>query len=438
MSDFIRELCDAEREQLVACRRDFHKYPEIPGTEYRTACKIIQALQEMGYEEIHYGDEVMNLKVVKDILPDKETAKACYERAIEEGADPKIISGMKWHKTGIVAVLRAGEGPVVGLRADFDALPVIENDRPDHIPNREGFDSVHPQVMHACGHDAHASIGLAVAKIMKNLADQGKIRGTIKFIFQPGEEGSIGGYAMSEAGVTDDVDYLLAIHMGVGTKKTGQIAATAVDFPSFTQYQVHYEGLTSHSGVAPQDGKNALLAACTAVKGIYGISRSAKGWSRVNVGKLNSGIVSNAVPGFADMVVELRSSNDVVMDRLVEQALCVLKGAAKMYECKVTIKTKGTTVGAPCDPEWIDILKEATAPIPEVNEFLPVASMGGAGEDATRFMLKTQAHGGIATYMMIGSDLSNAPHTADFDVDEKSLSIGTETVVRAFYNILKA
>ena len=437
MSDFIRTLCDSEKENLVRCRRDLHKYPEIPGTEYRSACRIIQELQRIGYDEIHYGDGVMDLKAVKDVLSDRETAKACYARALEEGADPAIISKMKWHKTAVMAVLRCGEGPVVGLRADFDALPVIENDRPDHIPNKEGFDSVHPKIMHACGHDAHASIALSVAKIMKDLADQGKIHGTIKFFFQPGEEGSIGGHAMAEAGIADDVDYLLAIHIGVGTKKTGQIAATAVDFPSLTHYDVHYEGLTSHSGVAPQDGKNALLAACTAVKGIYGLSRHAKGWSRVNVGTLNSGIVSNAVPGFADMRVELRAANDIVMDRLVQQARCVLKGAAQMYECKVTIKNRGTNVGAPCDSAWIDILREATDPIPEVTEFLPVASMSGAGEDAPRLMLKAQAHGGIATYMMIGSDLSTAPHTANFDVDEKSLSIGTETVVRAFYNIMK-
>lgn len=437
MSDFIRAYCDEQKQNVIDFRRDLHKYPEAPGTEYRTACKVIEALKSLGYDEIYYGDDAINLEVVKNILPSEEMAAACYERALSEGADPALMEKMKWHKTAVMAVLRCGEGPVVGLRADTDALNVIENDRPDHIPNKEGFDSVHPKIMHACGHDGHTAMGIGVAAIMKKLADEGKIHGTLKLFFQPGEEGTIGGYAMTEAGIADDLDYLLAIHIGVGTKKTGQIGATAIDFPALIKYDVHYEGLTSHSGVAPEKGNNALLAACTAVKGIYGLSRNSKGWSRVNCGTLNSGILSNAVPGFADMQVELRAETDEVMERLNHCAINVLKGAAVMYDCEVDIVDKGTNVGAPCDDEWIDILKEVTADIPEVNEFMPVVSMSGAGEDATRFMRKAQANGGKATYMMIGSDLSTAPHTANYDVDEKCLAIGTETVVRAFYKIMK-
>lgn len=437
MSDTIRKICDEQKQNVIRFRRDLHKYPEIPATEYRTACKVVQALQQLGYEEIYYGDDAINIDVVKDLLPSSEEAERCYARALSEGADPVILEKMKWHKTAVMAVLRCGEGPVVGLRTDMDALHVIENDRPDHIPNRDGFDSVHPETMHACGHDGHTAMGIGVAAILKKLADENKLHGTVKLFFQPGEEASIGGYAMCEAGIADDLDYLLAIHIGVGTKKTGQIGATAVDFPSLEKYDVHYEGLTSHSGVAPEKGHNALLAACTAVKGIYGLSRSSKGWSRVNCGTLNSGIVGNAVPGFANMEVELRAANDEVMTQLSHSAKKVLEGAAIMYECDATIASRGTNVGAPCDPEWIDILREATAQIPEVTEFLPVVSMSGAGEDATRFMRKAQANGGKATYMMIGSSLSTAPHTANYDLDEDCLAIGTETVIRAFLKLLQ-
>ena len=108
-----------------------------------------------------------------------------------------------------------------------------------------------------------------------------------------------------------------------------------------------------------------------------------------------------------------------------------------MYECRADILEKGTMVGATCDLEMIDLLRDATAQIPEVTEFLPVVSMSGAGEDATRFIHKAQAHGGKGTYMMIGSDLSNAPHTDKFDVDEKAMAIGLETVVRAFFDLMK-
>ena len=437
MSDFIRTYCDEQKQNVIDFRRDLHKYPETPGTEYRTAWKIIEALRALGYQEIVYGDVAINLDVVKDILPTEKEAAACYARALKEGANKSVLEKMKWHKTAVMAVLRCGEGPVVGLRVDTDALKVIEGTGPDHLPAKDGFLSVHPQTMHACGHDGHTAMGIGVAAIMKKLGDEKKIHGTLKIFFQPGEEGTIGGYAMAEAGIADDLDYLLAIHIGVGTKKTGQIGATAIDFPSLIKYDVHYEGLTSHSGVAPENGRNALLAACTAVKGIYGLSRSSKGWSRVNCGTLNSGIVSNAVPGFADLQVELRAENDTVMEKLNHCARKVLEGAGMMYECGVNIINKGTMVGAPCDPEWIDILQKTVAEIPEVNEFLPVVSMSGAGEDATRFMRKAQKNGGKATYMMIGSDLSTMPHTAGFDVDERCLAIGTEVVVRAFYNLMK-
>ena len=436
MSDEIRSYCEEAYEKMITLRRDIHKHPEAACLEYRTASIVIQTLRDLGYE-VHYGPEAMNLKVVKNILPTEAEANGAIRRAISEGADPKLVEAMKYNLTAVVGVLHCGEGPVIGLRADMDALNVIENQSPEHIPNREGFASIHPKVSHACGHDAHTAIGLAVAAVMRRLADEGKIHGTLKLFFQPGEEATIGGLAMCEAGVADDIDYLLAIHMGVGTKKTGQIGATAVDFPSLQKYAIHYEGLTSHSGVAPEKGKNALMAACHAILGIYGLPRHSKGWSRVNVGTMNSGIVTNGVPGFADFTVELRASSDEVMDRLNECALNRLKGAAAMYECQADIMEKGTMVGAVCDSEMIDILRKATDQIPEVTEFIPEVSMSGAGEDATRFIRKAQSHGGKGTYMMIGSDLSTAPHTDKFDVDEKSMAIGLETVVRAFADLMK-
>lgn len=435
MSDVIRTYCEEAYESMITFRRDFHKYPERPCLEYRTASSVITTLKNLGYT-VEYGPSVMNLDVVRNILPSQSEADEAIEQALANGADPALVEQMRYHNTGVVGILHCGEGPVVAMRADMDALNVIENQSPEHIPNREGFSSVYPHISHACGHDAHTAIGLAVAAVMRRLADEGKLHGTLKLFFQPGEEATIGGHAMCEAGVADDVDYLIAIHMGVGTKKTGQIGATAVDFPAMIKYNVHYEGLTSHSGVAPEKGKNALLAACHAILGISSLPRNSQGWSRVNVGLMNSGIVSNGVPGFADFTVELRSENDMVMENLNAKALSVLKGAATMYDCEANIMNMGESVGAPCDPEMIDILRKATSNIPEVTEFLPVVSMSGAGEDATRFMRKTQAHGGKATYMMIGSDLSTCPHTDKFDVDEKAMAIGLETVVRAFVDLM--
>mgnify|MGYP002671194830 FL=1 len=109
--------------------------------------------------------------------------------------------------TGVVAVLRCGEGATLAMRFDIDALPMAECPQETHRPTREGFASVNPGMMHACGHDGHAAIGLGVAHILA--AHRDELRGTVKLIFQPAEEGVRGAKSIVENGHLDGVDYLI-------------------------------------------------------------------------------------------------------------------------------------------------------------------------------------------------------------------------------------
>jgi amidohydrolase len=153
----------AETELLIRTRRDLHRHPELGFQEHRTAGIVAERLRAAGYE---------------------------------------VRTGIA--ETGVVGTLRggAGDGPTLLLRADMDALPIQEE-------TRHGFASTVAGQMHACGHDAHTAIGLAVAERLA--ASRERWGGTVKYVFQPAEEGGEGALRMIEQGVLDGVDQALGL-----------------------------------------------------------------------------------------------------------------------------------------------------------------------------------------------------------------------------------
>ena len=184
----IIQLTDDITPELVRQRRDFHKYPEARWTEMRTASIIARKLTELGYEVL-IGEQVC-AREPRVFVPSDEALKHAYQRAIAQGADPKFAEATKDGLTGVIGILRCGEGPTVAIRFDIDALNIEESQDPDHFPVQEGFASVNSGVMHACGHDGHAASGLGVAQILVQIKDQ--LHGTVKLIFQPSEEAGQG------------------------------------------------------------------------------------------------------------------------------------------------------------------------------------------------------------------------------------------------------
>ena len=141
MYEKINQLVDDVTAELVATRRDFHKYAESGWFEMRTSSIIARKLTEMGVDEVLVGDAVCK-KEARMGVPSEEALEASYERAVEQGGDPEFLPYTKGGMTGVIGIIKCGEGPTVAMRFDIDALGVIEAQDDGHRPAAEGFASV--------------------------------------------------------------------------------------------------------------------------------------------------------------------------------------------------------------------------------------------------------------------------------------------------------
>ena len=249
----IQEEIDAMQPELVRIRRDLHRCPETGWLEMRTTAILAKALRAMGYET--YTGRAVCKEGARLGLPDEAALAAHAERALSQGApEDELTQDVRAGYTGVVAVLRCGEGATLAMRFDIDALPMAECPQETHRPTREGFASVNPGMMHACGHDGHAAIGLGVAHILA--AHRDALRGTVKLIFQPAEEGVRGAYAIVENGWLDDVDVLLASHIApTGQKDDGDVTVGTWGSLATTKYDAVFTGRAAHAGGFPEQGE---------------------------------------------------------------------------------------------------------------------------------------------------------------------------------------
>ena len=205
----IEASVEQMKNEMIQQRRDLHRHPEPGWTEFRTAALVGKTLQQLGYE-VKAGKDAIAADSMMGV-PSAAILQAAQQRAIAEGADPDWVKKMTGGFTGIVAVMKFSKpGPVVGIRVDMDSNDVTETTEPAHRPNQEGFASQHPKAMHACGHDGHTTVGLAIAKILATFKDE--LAGTIKLIFQPAEEGVRGAMSRHAGGTS---------RINVGTLEAG-------------------------------------------------------------------------------------------------------------------------------------------------------------------------------------------------------------------------
>lgn len=416
---------------LVQNRRDLHKYAEAGWTEFRTAARVVEELQALGYE-VRFGPEVHHPDFM-DGQPSRADLDRHLERAIEQGANPSIARQMAGGYTGVVGILRCGEGPTVAMRFDMDALDVTESIEEDHRPFHEGFASQNAGAMHACGHDGHTAIGLAVARLLAEMKDQ--LKGTLKLIFQPAEEGVRGARSMVEAGVVDDVDYLLGAHLGFAAQELGLIIAGGSGFLATSKIDAAFTGRPSHAGAAPEQGRNALLAAATAALNLHAISRHSAGASRINVGVLQAGSGRNVTPANALLKLETRGETTAIDAYMKAEAERILRAAAAMYDVSVELKAMGSAAGGTSDPELAEVVMKAAGQTPAVTKIQPHGLLGGS-EDFTWMMDRVQKRGGKAAYMMVGTQIAAPHHNYRFDFDEQALAIGTEVMLRTVLELV--
>jgi aminobenzoyl-glutamate utilization protein A len=279
--------------------------------------------------------------------------------------------------------------------------------------------------MHACGHDAHATIGLGV---VEELADR-EFPGTVTVLFQPAEEVVGGAVPVAESGALDDVDYLLALHVGLD-HPTGEVVAGIEGFLAVSQFRAAFTGEPSHAGGHPEDGRNAVQAMATAVQNLSAIPRHSDGATRVNAGDVGAGTASNIVPEKAYIEGEVRGETTDLMAYMRDHAERVLHNAAEMHDCEVEFSTAGEAPSATPDDAVVDVVETVAADIDGVDSVVRHADLGGS-EDATSLMRRVQNQGGKASFVCVGTDHPGGHHTATFDVDERSLPIGVDLLAAA-------
>jgi hippurate hydrolase len=362
-------------EQIVALRRDIHREPELGFDTERTAQKVLAAL---------------------DGLPlDIETGVA---------------------RNGIVATLWGGEGPTVALRADMDALPIEEETGLPCSSEIEGR-------MHACGHDGHTSmlVGAAHALSQRDLRD--RLNGTVKFVFQPAEEGGGGGRVMVDEGVADDVASIFALHLWPGlpfgkvATKAGPIMAAADAF------EMEIRGSGGH-GAMPHLAADAVVIAAQVVTTLQTVvSREIDPVEPavLTVGEIGAGTAFNIIPEKARLGGTVRTLNPDLRERMPGRIEALARGVAKGMRGDANLDytfSYPVTVNEEAAADRVLEVAEDLFGAESVLE-LPNPSMGA--EDFAFYLEKVP---GAFIWLGIGEEVSGL-HTPKFAFDEKVLPRGS-------------
>ena len=420
----LGRMSDTLADQYREFRRDLHRHPEPAWCEFYTTARIVDALRERDLTELHVGPDALAGEERMNV-PDDGTLDEWLERARDAGADPAVLDEFDGGHTGCVAVVERGEGPVVGLRVDIDALPVRESTADDHVPAAEGFRSEREGYMHACGHDVHATIGLGVIDAVLD----SDFSGTLKVFFQPSEEQVSGGKPMADSGHLDDVDYLYAVHIGLD-HPSGEVVCGVGGFLAVRHFLAEFEGEPAHAGARPEAGRNTVQAMAAAVQNLYAIPRHSDGPTRVNAGLVGGGTATNIIPEESYVEGEVRGGTTALAEHMSEHADRVLHSAAEMHDVDVDVSTKGEAPSAESDAALADLIGDVAADTEGITEIVERADLGGS-EDATYLMKRVQERGGLACYVGVGTDHPGGHHTGTFDVVEHDVAIGIDVLAGA-------
>ena len=413
-------------------RREFHKYPENGWREIRTSARIAEILTDMGYTCL-MGPDVVNVdSVIHLVRPDEEEMAEVMKRAVEQGADPAFVEKTRGIP-GVIAELDTGkEGPVTAFRFDIDCLPYDEPKKEGYRPYDEDYASCNPESVHACGDDAHTAMGLGIAEgILKKKA---AYRGKIRLIFQPAEETFCGAISIVDKGHLDDVDNFLAMHVALSAENkplpSHTVACGCKDFLSDRQLDITFHGRAAHPCGASQEGKNALLAACSAALNLHAIAPHEQGLTRVNVGELHAGIAPNTIAPNAFMVVEYRGETPDICAYLEERVFDILDGSAKAYGMEYTYEDYGEVPAGKSDDAMMDVVRRAAVKVPWFEKIYFEGNVGGT-DDAAVMMTRVQKNGGKGTYIGIGTNTTQPVHNAEFDIDEDCIDAAIDLCLNA-------
>ncbi len=383
----IKKLVEDEKQWLIDVRRDFHSHPELGQQEFRTMNKICEYLDEMG---ISYKKEIF--------------------------------------KTGVIAEIE-GENRdyTIALRADIDALPIEDRKTCNYSSKNQG-------VCHACGHDAHTTIALGVARYFA----KNKIVPpcNLRFFFQPAEETVGGAKPMIKEGALENVDCVFGLHVDEYLP-TGEIGIKygAMNASSDT-LKINIHGKSCH-GAYPSDGVDAILVAShvmIALQSIVSRNCDARDSAVVTIGTINGGTQGNIIADKVQLVGTLRTLNPEVrtmaLRRIKEMVTNIPKGFGGSGEF---IREEGYTALINHDKE-VDIIKEnATKLLGEDKIYeKKVANMGV--EDFAYFIENTPGAFFTLGVKNQSKGIDSPAHNGLFDIDEDALPIGVEMQIMNIYS----
>jgi amidohydrolase len=387
----------AIQNQLVEWRRHLHQHPELGNREFKTAAYIVAQLKNLG------------LQITTNVA-----------------------------KTGVVAILKGDKpGPVIALRADMDALPVKERvNIPYASTDSSMYGNTKVAVMHACGHDAHVAMLIGAAKVLSAMKKD--IAGTVKFIFQPSEEGAPegeeGGAAlMVKEGVMDNpkVDVVFGMHIeswipaGDIQYKSGAFMASA------DLFTIKVKGKSSH-GSQPWLGVDPISVSAQIIEGLQNIvSRQmdiTKAPAVITVGKINSGVRFNIIPEEANMEGTIRTLDSKMQIDIHERIRLTATKIAEASNAVAEINFYNKTLVTYNTPELVEKMLPSLQTAAGKNNVRPMDWVTGA-EDFSFYGTKAPAFFFYIGGMPRGNDAKNAPphHTPDFMIDDSQLFVGVKT-----------
>jgi amidohydrolase len=392
----IAQLAEGMRDRLVAQRRDFHMHPELSNREERTSAAVAARLRELGLEEI-------KVNVAKH---------------------------------GVTAILRGGKpGPVVAVRADMDALPITEtNDVP--------YKSQTPGVKHACGHDAHTTIELGVAEVLSKM--KGQINGTIKFIFQPAEEGPPAGEEggaklMIKEGAMENPrpQAIFGLHtnpnLEVGTigYQSGALMASS------DRILLTIKGQSVH-GALPYKGVDAIVVAAEAVLALQTIHSRRIDTQEpfvLTIGMINGGVRNNIVAGEVKMEGTLRTFSEENRRNVIAAMKQTLDGVTAANGATYDLQLIENATVTYNDPALVDgtlpVLRRVMGEknVVHVRPLMP----------AEDFSYYQKVVPGFYYFLGVGNvrkGITAQWHTPDYDIDEESLVIGVKLMADVLLDYL--
>lgn len=399
LKEKVLELSAAVESKVINWRHHIHENPELSNREFKTAAYVAAHLKSLGIE-------------------------------VQENVA----------KTGVVGVLKGGKpGPVIGLRADMDALPVKERVELPWASKAKGeYLGEEVPVMHACGHDTHVSILMGVAEVLSQVKKD--LRGTVKFIFQPAEEGAPpgeeGGAAlMVKEGVIENMDVIFGLHISSDIPVKNLAFRTGGMMASANSFTVKIYGKQSH-GSKPWGGVDPIVTAAQIINNAQTvISRNAELTKQAAVltfGKMTGGVRSNIIPEYAELVGTIRTLNPDMQKVIFERFKTVVENTGESNGAKAELIIDEGYPITFNDPELTKLMTPTFLEVGGADYVNTEIEATTGAEDFSFFANEIPGLYFRLGGMPEGTKKEDAAphHTPDFYVDDAGLLLGIKTMSR--------